>query len=75
MVKFSHLKEDFDTIDLEDGSRQVLPGRLHYPPPAYSKGPPKVAEGKFNDLMSLYDGQTPVISHQDHIAFYRNLPH
>ena len=73
-VKFSHLSESFDTINITGSCRHVQVG-LHFPGEAYPLGPPRISEGKFQDLMSLCEGLTPVISHPDHVAFYKHLPH
>ena len=71
MIKSSHLQDTFDTIDIEDGARRPLPDPF-LPEEAYAHGPPKLTEGK---IIQRPNDPTPVIYHQDHIAFYKNLPH
>ena len=74
-VKSSHMDTRFGTINLATSSRSQIQDQPMHPGRAYERGPPKLAEGKYNDLMSLCKGSTPVIRHTDHVAFYTQLPH
>ena len=75
-VKMSHLDEDFGTLQLggrrSSGDKRPLKGK---PRQAYRSAAPKLAIAKYNDLMSLCAGITPVIRHPEHQQFYKELPH
>lgn len=45
------------------------------PQSLYEGGPPKIAQAKFEDLVSLCRQQNPVVSHPDYQSFYKQLPH
>ncbi|GFS01565.1 DNA repair protein rhp54 [Elysia marginata] len=44
------------------------------PKPAYTP-PPNMSFEKYKDLMSMCSGRNAVITHQDHVSFYKGLPH
>ena len=51
---------------------------LPHPTPAYQNSStrrPKLCSDKYNDLMELIDGKHPLITHPDHVQFYKNLTH
>ena len=67
MVKFSHCDANYSTIAINEGQRQVGPLLDFRPSKAYARGPPKLSNEKYNDLMNLCSGNTPVICHPDQI--------
>ena len=67
--KKSHNQEEFFHLTLPSGRRSGPD------PPAANASPPKLSEGKYNDLQSLCNGPTPVVKNVDHATFYRSLPH
>lgn len=74
IIKFktSHLDTSFRSLTLKRLSAEnVNSQRLEI----LNSQPPKISGEKFKDLMSLCDGNTPVIKHTEHVTFYRSLPH
>lgn len=76
-VKMSHY-DDFQSVTLGRGRRRSNAGeveKLQKPKAAYARGKPypRLSAKKFEDLMKLVDSS--VISHPDHVMFYRNLSH
>lgn len=69
--KDSHLLKEYRSITLQNRQR-VSPSNR---PLCLNHTPPKISLAKFNDLMSLCQGMTPVIRLQEYIDFYKSLPH
>ena len=69
--KTSHLEEEFSEIVLKRLSKHVS----EYQPKQLNVEPPKIAKSKYEDLMKLCSGDTPVIKYRDHKEFYRSLSH
>ncbi|XP_072181409.1 uncharacterized protein [Diadema setosum] len=78
MFKTSHVDKNFVTLEL--GSSVCLRSKSHrnpnndMPTKLYRERP-KLALGKYQDLLSLCTGNYPVIAQQDVVEFYQNLPH
>ncbi|PIK42342.1 hypothetical protein BSL78_20825 [Apostichopus japonicus] len=72
LYKTSHLQEGFSTINLDLNRRKSNPlsGLL-----VRTIERPKISEAKYNDLLSFCSGDTPVIFHPEHKAFFEGLPH
>lgn len=72
-VKFktSHLQENFRSFSLGRIQEDIFSQDLA----VLNKIPPKISNEKYNDLVSLCGGDTPVIKHPEHTLFYRSLPH
>ena len=71
-LKNSHLSNnDYQCIHLKRTAIQVtsVPSRLNYP------SGPKISIDKYNDLIDLCSGTTPVINLPEYVNFYKNLPH
>lgn len=84
MAEFMVLKHEPDKVffkssHLEDEYRSItLPRKVSNPsckPKKLNNKTIKLSEAKYNDLISLCSGQTPLIRNQEHINFYKNLPH
>ena len=71
--KTSHCHGSFLTLSLNDARRNstVTPPDK----PGLVIQLPKLSNSKYNDLLSLCNGPISVISNQDHVSFYENLPH
>ena len=63
--KYSHTDDDFLSIKLGKTRRTTAEDELMVPQPLYPSKP-KISEGKYQDLMKLCSGPTPVISHPAH---------
>ena len=74
LFKYSHTNDAFSVIKLHK-SRRGTDTELLQPQPCYSSGKPKISETKYQDLLKLCSGTTPVVSHPDYQTFYRLLPH
>lgn len=72
-LKTSHLQSTFCTLKLPQ-NRQATFVPSAGPSKAY-KQPVKISIEKYKDLLSLCSGGTPIITHPDHVLFYKNLPH
>ena len=71
--KYSHRDHQFNVLNLSGAHRSAWDDIIKSQV-LYLAGPPKVSQGKY-DLQSLCTGPTPVISHSDNAAFYKQLPH
>lgn len=69
--KTSHDQESYRSLTLK---RQKM-FLLHAEISPLNKDPPKIATEKYEDLMSLTKGDTPVIRNPDYVEFYKSLPH
>ena len=72
--KYSHTDHQFAKLNISNARRSVDDDTVT-PQLLYSSGPPKISQGKYDDLKSLCTGNTPVISHADNVAFYLQLHH
>lgn len=81
-IKMSHA-EDFQEVTMGTRTRrtqnqpnveELLPPTAAY---GHRKKSPKLSASKYADLMKLTSDKSdlPVIRNQDHLLFYRNLPH
>ena len=73
--KVSHLQDGFFTLSVGQGRRGSnlaqtprLPGQLY-------QSRPKLSQAKYEDLVSLCRGSTPVITQPELVEYYVNLPH
>lgn len=69
--KTSHLQEDYRTIELKRHKQNLKSVKLH----CLNQEPNKLSIKKYNDLMSLCQGKTPLIRVAEHKNFYKSLPH
>lgn len=68
--KLSHLSPNFHRLNLNTVRRSSTTScMLTTPGQAYLQ-PPKLSVEKYRDLMTLCAGDTPVIHHPEHVAFY-----
>ena len=67
--KLSHFDENWEELHIPARRSGTVP----VPTLAY-RGPLKLPEGKYSDLISLCNGPHPVVRATD-ACFYRNLPH
>ena len=74
MYKMSHNDHQFYELKILEARQSTSGIMLDRPSGAYTS-PPKLLEGKYKDLESLCRGNTPVITHPEHVSFYLNLPH
>lgn len=72
--KYSHMDESFSTVSLRH-TRHTSDTVPLQPQQLYISGNPKLSDGKYKDLQSLCQGQTPVLLHPDYQDFYLHLPH
>lgn len=68
--KNSHLQNMYQCITLK---RTAVNVRAQ--PPSLNPDLPKISTKKYNDLIDLCSGTTPVIKLPEHVSFYRQLPH
>lgn len=68
--KCSHLDSTYDCIELKRGTSvcNVKPALLN-------KTPVKITKKKYDDLIALCSGETPVVRLPEYQQFYRHLPH
>jgi len=67
--KTSHLVESFKSLTLNQSVKaQQQPQKL------YSQSP-KIGKDKYNDLISLCEGDFPVVRLSDYVNFFQSLPH
>lgn len=69
--KTSHTDKDFQVISLKRLSQSVSDFELTL----LNKEKTKLSKDKYQDLVSLCTGQTPVIRIEEHKKFYLSLPH
>lgn len=69
--KKSHLAEDFSEISLKRVKESVTSYRLK----PLNREPNKISKEKYQDLVSLCNGDTPVVRNREHKSFYLNLSH
>lgn len=70
--KNSHLQSEFDSICLK---RLKVNNINSFELRNLNKEPNKISLQKYNDLVSLCSGTTPVIKEPEFKTYYRNLPH
>ena len=73
--KTSHLVERYSTLSIGTPRRSSTATPAQDLKPEHESAPPKLSQAKYDDLMSLCRGRTPVIRNPDHQAFYQQLPH
>lgn len=69
--KTSHLQENYRSISLKRQHSELLTHSL----PVLNTTPPKISSEKYNALVSLCEGNTPVIRLPEYKNFYMSLPH
>lgn len=69
--KKSHLDSNYRSLSIKRQNNNKLRERVNQ---VYSQ-PPKLSRDKYNDLMSLCQGDTPVIRREEYVQFYQALPH
>lgn len=69
--KKSHLDKEYDSITLKRLEIGISNMQLN----ALNNEPPKIPKRKYEDLISLCIGQTPVVRLPECKQFYRSLPH
>lgn len=71
--KNSHLTGVYSSISLPctDKDSRSKPKVLN----TGSQQKPKILKEKFSDLMALCSGPTPIIRNEEHVLFYKSLPH
>ena len=74
LYKMSHVQNEFYVLPISDAYRSSAVSLNQPLRNAYNNNN-KLCEGKYKDLVSLCQGQTPVAFHPDHISFYNNLLH
>lgn len=84
MVEYMVLKQEPDKVffkssHLENEYRSItLPRKSSDPslkPKKLNNKTLKISTDKYNDLVSLCSGPTPLVRCQEHIDFYKHLPH
>ncbi len=74
--KYSHDDDDFEILRIDGRRRHSTDqAQLAEPLQCYPLGAHSIPKAKYDDLISLCTGQTPVVSHPDYQAFYRQLSH
>lgn len=69
--KTSHLQQRSRSITL----KRVIPDPLKLPVKKLNKEPIPLSTEKYKDLISLCEGETPVVRNIDHVHYYQSLPH
>lgn len=71
MFKTSHLQNDYRSIDLKRQQKLISEVSVYQ----LNGGPVSISKLKYQDLVSLCMGQTPVIRLQEHKNYYMNFVH
>lgn len=70
--KTSHLDQNYRSLTLKrQNNESLLSKKLNN----LNRGPRPISTEKYNDLIALCSGNTPVIKLPEHVQFYRSLPH
>lgn len=69
--KTSHLGQNYRSLTLKRQNALELKKRLNN----LNKGPRPISLEKYNDLIALCSGLTPVVKLPEHVHFYKSLPH
>lgn len=70
-VKNSHLAENYSELSLRRNALEIM----NQPLPKLNKGSIKLDAKKYNDLVQLCQGLTPVVRDDIFQNYFRNLPH
>lgn len=69
--KTNHTNIRYRSLTLKRHAKNLLTDNIS----KLNASPPKISLDKFNDLISLTVGDTPVIKSPEHVAFYNSLNH
>lgn len=69
--KTSHLQSDYKSISLKRLPNNILGKEVN----KLNKESPKLSKDKYEDLLSLCTGNTPVVRNPEFVNFYKSLPH
>lgn len=70
-IKNSHVQNNYQCITL----KRTAVHNIGAQPPCLNPDLPKISTEKYNDLMALCSGTTPIIKIPEPVSFYQKLPH